>query len=93
MLVSEEKGILNNALKLEVLTFLLLSEEPRIFSPDTQGPSKHQTKEIAVNVTQSAEEPTRKTRPQRQRGRRVGACFALALAWPEVTLPVQKLCS
>lgn len=62
--------------KIKVLTFLLLSEEPRTFSPGTQDPSKHQTKQISINVMQSY---SRKMKPQRQ----LKMCvFALPMHWP-----------
>lgn len=72
--------------KIKVLTFLLLSEEPRIFSPDTQDPSKHQTKQMSVNAVQSSKQPNRKMRPQRQLEMHVCAllcpCIGLARDQP-----------
>lgn len=53
LFLSREKNF-KQCFKIKVLTFLLLSEEPRIFSPDTQDPSKHQTKQMSVSAVQSS---------------------------------------
>lgn len=66
--------------KIKVLTFLLLSEEPRTFSPDTQDPSRHQKGQISVKVLPPPRQPSRTARPQRP-PEMYTCTFALPVCW------------